>query len=272
MIINSKTNNIVKYIKGLENKKNRDASLAFVIEGIKVVSEMINSNGKYPFEYIVYSKELLNKTNAGLELVELINKLEATIEVSNQLFKYISNTETPQGVLVVMKKPSKETINIDNVIKNNESVIVLDKIQDSGNLGTIIRSAKAFDVKNIICIEGTADIYSPKVSRSTMGAILSMNFQYINEDNVSSVLKKFKEKGYFVVGTKMSSSKKIKEIQNISKAIFVLGNESNGVGKTLENICDEFVKIPMEDSQDSLNVAVAASIIMYEKYIKKNKR
>ncbi len=275
MQINSKTNNIIKYIKSLEDKKFRTKNDAFVIEGVKIVNEMINSKGEYPFESIVYSKELLAKGSIGEDMLDLICKMEkdtnlgfVMLEVSKDIFEYLSDTIAPQGVLAVAKRNLKH---IADLIKENDgdsSYIILDNVKDSGNLGTIIRSANSFNVKNVICVEGTADVYSPKVVRSAMGAILNTNICYVSKANMEMYAGRLKDLGYILVGTKMDASINIRDKKNMSKNIFVMGNEANGLSPEIENICDEFVKIPMEESQESLNVGVAASIVMYEKYIR----
>lgn len=280
MQITSKTNNIVKYIKSLEDKKYRNKYNRFVIEGVKVVNEMINSRGNYPFEYIVYCKELLSKGSIGENILEYICNIESEkiendrikkekiVGVSKEIFEYISDTITPQGVLAVATKNTKDMSELISSPRENNSYIILDNIQDSGNLGTIIRSANSFGVKNIICTEGTADIYSPKVVRSTMGAILNTNICYISNVDICLYINRLRAMGYNIVGTRMSEAIDIKELKDISKAIFVMGNEANGISAELEEMCNMFVKIPMEDVQESLNVGVAASIAMYEKYVR----
>lgn len=273
MQLNSKTNNVVKYIKSLEDKKYRNKYSSFVIEGTKIVEEIINSRGKYPFEFIVYSKELLEKVSIGEKILEYIRsqeKLEGKklVEVSKDIFEYISGTITPQGVLAVVKIEKEDISKIIESSQEGASYIILDKLQDSGNLGTIIRSANSFGVKNIICISGTADIYSPKVVRSSMGAILNTNICYATINETYEYIDKLKSLGYNIVGTKTTGNTNIRELENISKAIFVMGNEANGVSEELEAVCDKFAQIPMDPTQESLNVGVAASIVMYEKYIR----
>lgn len=278
MQIASKTNNVVKYIKSLNEKKYRNLNKAFIIEGIKVAKEIINSRGKHPFEFIVYSKELIEKNENGKQLLkDILNNVETkkTIEVTEEIYKYISDTVTPQGVLVVVKKTDiileniiLENIKKDKITKKTSSYIILDNIQDSGNLGTIIRSANSFNVQNIICTTGTADIYSPKVVRSAMGAVLDTNVSYVSMNELTSNLDHLKALGYKIVGTKINTNKQVRDLKDLSKIIFVMGNESSGISDEIENICDFLIKIPMEDTQESLNVGVAASILMYEKYIR----
>ncbi len=274
MQITSKTNNIVKYIKSLEDKKNRNKYNSFVVEGVKIVNEIVNSRGENPFEFIVYSKELLSKGSLGKDILRYVCSIENQetnekfVHVSESIFEYIADTKTPQGILAVVKRNLKDLSDLIDALATDSSYIILDNIQDSGNLGTIIRSANSFGVKNIICTEGTADVYNPKVVRSTMGAILNTNITYVSKCDITHYLEKLKKLGYNIIGTRMEGATNLREIQNISKAIFVMGNEANGLSKELEEICDMFAKIPMETVQESLNVGVAASIVMYEGYIR----
>lgn len=274
MQITSKTNNIVKYIKSLEDKKNRNKYNSFVVEGVKIVNEIVNSRGENPFEFIVYSKELLSKGSLGKDILRYVCSIENQetnekfVHVSESIFEYIADTKTPQGILAVVKRNLKDLSDLIDALATDSSYIILDNIQDSGNLGTIIRSANSFGVKNIICTEGTADVYNPKVVRSTMGAILNTNITYVSKCDITHYLEKLKKLGYNIIGTRMEGATNIREIENISKAIFVMGNEANGLSKELEEICDMFAKIPMETVQESLNVGVAASIVMYEGYIR----
>lgn len=280
MQLNSKTNSVVKYIKSLEDKKNRNKYDSFVIEGVKIVNEMINSRGNTPFEFIVYSKELLSKGSIGESTLEYIYNIESgniesnkikkekIVSVSKEIFEYISDTKTPQGILAVIKRNIKDIAEMIEKPLEKDSYIILDNIQDSGNLGTIIRSANSFGVKNIICLEGTADVYSPKVVRSTMGAILDTNICYVSKNHLAKYIEKLRDFGYKIIGTRMLDAINIREFSDSSKKIFVFGNEANGVSEEITDMCDAFVKIPMESSQESLNVGVAAAIIMYEEYIR----
>ena len=142
--------------------------------------------------------------------------------------------------------------------------MLLDKIQDAGNIGTIIRTADAFNVKGIICMENTADVYSPKVVRSTMGSILREKIIYIKSEDLFG-LKKY---GHILYGTSLSSNKYIEDINFSKKSIFVLGNEANGISEEVEKVCDSLVKIKMSGNAESLNVAIAAGIILHAQYMK----
>lgn len=274
MIITSKSNNIVKYICSLNNKKYRNKYNKYVIEGIKMVEEIINSEGYAP-EFIVYSKDILKKTNLGTQFISIIeNKIDMhnMIEVSEDVFKYITNTETPQGVISVIDKKEYDIKELEKRLNtvDNDKYIILDKIQDPGNLGTIIRSSVSFGINNIICVEGTADAFSPKVVRSTMSGILKVNLFNIKENEIEKLAYILKNKGYIMASTDLEAKEYVNEKNIDEKTIFVMGNEANGVSQEIKNKSDMFVKIPMENTIESLNVAIASSIVMYEQYVKRN--
>ena len=171
-IINSKSNSKVKFVKSLNEKKYRQKENAFYIEGIKVVSEVldINLKNKINLKYLYICKQILENANGGNELLQKIEKYNNKLNIYNidaDTFKYMTDTVTPQGVLAVIEIPK---YNISECLNND--IIVLDKLQDLGNIGTIVRTANAFNINTILCMQGSADIYSPKGIRSTMASIL----------------------------------------------------------------------------------------------------
>ena len=274
MIITSKTNNTVKYISSLKSKKYRNKYNKYVIEGIKLVEEIINSEGKAP-EFIIYSEEILKRTSLGLELLSKIEngifKNHNVIAVTEEIFKYITEFETPQGILVVVNKQNEYTLEeLETNLNQNieEKYIILDKVQDPGNLGTIIRSAVSFGVENIICIEGSVDAFSSKVVRSTMGGIRKVNIYTISSNEIENMIDILKKHKYKIVATSLNTENYINDENIDDKYIFVMGNESNGVSKEILDKCNRLVKIPMENTMESLNVGAATTIIMYEQYIR----
>ena len=275
MIITSKTNNTVKYISSLKNKKYRNKYNKYVIEGIKLVEEIINSEGNAP-EFIVYSEDVLNRSSLGIDFLtkykETVLKQSNAISVTEELFKLMADVESPQGILVVIDKENEYNIeDLEKHIINNEKYIILDKIQDPGNLGTIIRSAVSFGIRNIICTEGTVDAFSPKVIRSTMSGITKVKVYNILNSEIDKLVNILNKEKYNIIGTSLVADKYICDESISNKDIFVMGNEANGVSEYLLQKCDKYIKIPMEDSMESLNVGVATSILMYEQYSKEMK-
>ena len=267
MIIVSKSNEKIKYINSLKDKKYREKYNKYILEGIKLVDEYINLRGQTPLEFIVLSKDLLLNAQGGEKLYNKLKDSEKVIEVDSSVFSYLSDTETPQGVLVVIDKRQNKFDDLIKNIKNLEKVIVLDKVQDAGNMGTIIRSAVSFGVKNIVCIKGSVDVYSSKVIRSTMGAIDKVNVFYLDMDNMLLLKRELNNNGYILCGTDLKATKYLNETKPNDKIVYVLGNEANGISDEIKEMCDDYVKIAMESAQESLNVAIAASILMYNGYV-----
>ena len=197
------------------------------------------------------------KAGALEELIILENeKLNLDVKtsiVSNQVLKYITELETPPKILGICKKVVNDKI--------GNKILMLDRIQDPGNLGTIIRSATAFDIDTIIMSKDCVDLYNPKVLRATQGLIFNIN---IISANLETEVKKLKSQNYKILTTKVSGGKLIKDIDKNNKTVIIIGNEGNGVSEELQNLSDEFIYIKMNEKCESLNAAVATSIILYE--------
>lgn len=265
-LIVSKSNDNVKFIRSLNEKKYRTKYNAFYLEGVKVTNEILDKNEAIDILFIAYSKSLLISTNGGQALLDRISSLKnvKVLEFEENIFKYMTDTVNTQGILVVMKIPKYSLEN-----EENKNIILLDKVQDLGNIGTIIRSCNAFGVDTILCTSGTADVYSPKAVRATMGGILNVKIIYL--DDIEK-LNLFKKMGYKIATTSLKTQNSIDSIDYNNKYVFVMGNEANGVSKEIIDISDFVVKIPMSEKIESLNVGVATSIILYEQYKKTSRK
>lgn len=265
-LIVSKSNDNVKLIRSLNEKKYRTKYNAFYLEGVKVTNEILDKNEAIDILFIAYSKSLLISTNGGQALLNRISSLKniKVLEFEENIFKYMTDTVNTQGILVVMKIPKYSLEN-----EENKNIILLDKVQDLGNIGTIIRSCNAFGVDTILCTSGTADVYSPKAVRATMGGILNVKIIYLDGIEKLNLLKKM---GYKIATTSLKTQNSIDSIDYNNKYIFVMGNEANGVSKEIIDISDFVVKIPMSEKIESLNVGVATSIILYEQYKKTSRK
>lgn len=258
-VITSKSNEKAKFIKALNDKKGRIKNNCFYLEGIKVVNEVLDKKEAINLKFIACSKEILEKVNGGNNILERLKNYRnlEVIYFSKEVFESLTDTKTPQGILAVIEIPKYDKIN------DKGNILILDKIQDTGNIGTIIRSADAFGIDTIVCTKGTADCYSPKVLRSTMGSILREKIIYLDD------IHEIKNIGYTIVGTVLDDKSISLENLKISKKMaFVMGNEANGISNEVKKLCDIFVKIPMTGNAESLNVAVAASIILYKQFEK----
>ena len=253
-IISSKDNEIVKQIKKLKDKKYRDIENAYIVEGIKLVKEALQENAN--IKQIVLCDDCEKVENISKELMYEIAKHNC-IYVTNKIFKYISEVQAPQGILAVIEKN-----NANGEIDYNEDIIVaLDDIQDPGNLGTILRTVDSIGLKQILVSKGTADSYNPKVVRSTMGAIFRVKI--IECENLEQTLKEIKKHKFKIVVSSLQTDNSVYDIK-YNKKVVVIGNEANGVEKSIQEISDEKIKIPMLGKTESLNASVATGIILYE--------
>lgn len=255
--ITSINNPLVKEIKTLYRKKGRIKNKSFIIEGIKMVEEAIDND--YPIKNIIYTDHLL-KTKDGKDFFEKIRNLDNLIYVPVNIFKEISDTENPQGILGIAIFEYKSVSEIEN--KERFFLLFLDEVQDPGNMGTIIRTADAFNADGIIITDGCVDPYNPKVVRATMGSIFRVPLYYIS-DKVQE-LKKLKDMNIQIYSTSLNGSIPVYDANFNEGFILTIGNESNGVSEEIFSLSDKLIKIPMPGKAESLNAGVAASIIMYE--------
>ena len=244
MIITSKDNEIIKNIKKLKEKKYRLDS--YIVEGIKMVKEAINENQEIA---LIAIREDFK--------IDFDTKNIKTVTISNKIFNDISDVKTPQGILAVIKK------NQNNQIETNSNyILALDALQDPGNMGTIIRTADSANINQIIINKTTVDPYSPKVIRSTMGAIYRTNI--IEVEDLKTTLKEIQSKGFQIITTDLKATQSIYDINYNNKTVVVIGNEANGVSQEILQTADKKVIIPMLGKTESLNASIAASIMIYE--------
>lgn len=248
--ITSTANGQVKRIINLKNKASaRRKEGVFLAEGIKMYKET-------PKDRIeaIYIEEKFSEL-FGKDIDE-----EYTV-VSENVFKQITDTITPQGILTVVRQ--KES-SLENILKKDEKqfFILLENLQDPGNLGTIIRTAEGAGVSAIIAGKSTVDVYNPKVVRSTMGSVFRV--PYVIADDLQKEIEELKKFGVTVYGAHLNGKNYYdKENYNGSTA-FIIGNEANGLTEETASKADKLVKIPMCGRLESLNASVAAAILMYE--------
>ena len=239
MIYTSTSNEKIKALSRLNEKKYRDQEDLFLIEGEHVVLEAYKKG---------LIKELIVDENEGFKLDV------PTIHVTSKVIKYLSNLTTPPKIMAVCKKINSNTI--------GRKILILDDIQDPGNLGAIIRSAVAFNVDTIVLSVNSVDLYNSKVIRSTQGLLFYLN--YIRCD-IIDFINKIKHDNYTIYGTKVDGGKILKNVDTKKeKFAIIMGNEGNGLNKNIYPLCDDFIYIEMNNVCESLNVAVATSIILYE--------
>lgn len=243
MLITSKDNEIIKEVRKLKEKKYRKNR--FVIEGIKILKEAIVE--KENIELIIVKEG----TKIDIDIKKYKN-----IEVTEKIFNTLTDVVSPQGVLSVIRKDNNKNIDF-----NADYIVILDDLQDPGNMGTIIRTLDSANIKQLIVSKNTVDAYSSKVVRSTMGSIFRVNV--IEVENLLDTLNELKQNKFEIITTSLKAKKSIYEV-DYNKKVVVIGNEANGVNEEIENNSDYKVKIPMLGKTESLNASVAAGIMIYE--------
>lgn len=236
-MITSISNEKIKEIKLLKNNKNILKEKKFIVEGEHLIIEAFKAG-------LLLETFALDEKDYGVK----------NTVVSSNVMESISFLNTASSVIGICKLEDNET-------KLKDKIIILDGIQDPGNLGTIIRSANAFGFNDIILSNNSVKKYNDKVLRATQGMIFNMNV--ITKD-LASFIPYLKDNGYKVYGTDVVNGVNIKSITNCEKIAVVLGSEGSGISPLVKSLLDSNIYIPMNDSCESLNVGVAASIIMYE--------
>lgn len=253
-IIKSKDNSIFKQVVKLnKSAKFRRECKLFIAEGYRIVKDAVESSAD--IDYFVFSESAIVKYS---DFYKQITDTSCKCYVfSDDLFMKVTDTKTPQGVLCAIKLLDKNTV--FGTIKGDEKFVALENIQDPGNMGTIFRTAEAIGINGIIMTKDCCDIYSPKVVRSTMGAVFRMPFIIV--DKITDFISKDINSYAAVID---SSAKKITDVTFNTPCVCVIGNEGNGLTEETVNASDYAVTIPMNGRAESLNASVAASIFMWE--------
>lgn len=264
-MITSFSNGRIKFIRDLMlRSRTRKKEGLFVAEGVKMflevpvdeISEVYVTERL--FTRLKYEKELPSKYEACRERLK-----EVPYEVvADEIFARISDTVSPQGVISIVQR---REYSLEDVLssKRNALYVVLENLQDPGNLGTIMRTAEAAGVESVILGENCVDMYNPKVIRSTMGAIYRVPFTYV--ENVREAIRFMGERGISTyAATLTKTAKAYDEYDYHAATAFVIGNEGNGLTEEAISLSGAQVFIPMEGEAESLNASIAAGILMYE--------
>ena len=236
-MIESINNEQIKEIRKLKDKKYRDESNMFLVEGDHLVKE-------------AYKAGYLKKLIVTDDIYDFdVEKLLVTDKVINSISD-LNNTK-------VIGVCSKISSNLDL----NKNILILDGVQDPGNLGTIIRSCVAFNIDNLVLSNECVDLYNSKVIRSTQGMIFNIN---IIRDDLKNTIKLLKDNNYTIYGTNVNNGIDVKDVKNTEKYAIILGNEGNGISDDVNALVDKNIYIKMNENCESLNVAVSGSIILYE--------
>ncbi|MCL2415902.1 MAG: RNA methyltransferase [Defluviitaleaceae bacterium] len=247
-IITSVENKIVKQAKSLGMKKFRDKHGLFIIEGIKFIEEIPKD---WQIERLLISESCAD--------IGGIAKPESTAVISDRIFQSISDTVNPQGVMAVIKQ---KQFDINSIIKQkNPLIIMLDSINDPGNLGTILRTAQSANAAGIIMSGDCADIYSPKTIRSAAG--FAFHIPFVSVD-LPLAIQKLKAEGIAVFAAAPNAAKSLYDMDLKKPLAFVIGNESHGISREVADLADSNIKIPIIGQAESLNASMACGIMIYE--------
>lgn len=255
-IIKSKDNKLIKHIKKLGLKKYRQENNQFIIEGIRFVEEAASAGAS--IKHCLFSDSLKSERAEQL-LAKIRNSSTNMHMVEENIIQDICDTKTPQGIVAVIEK---RDYSLDDFLSSSDFIIIVDRIQDPGNLGTIIRTADAANADSIVLSDGTVDPYSPKVLRSTMGSIFHLPL-IICTDILDS-LNILKSRGFSICAASLDGNTMYYKENYIGKTAIVIGNEGSGIDSNIKRYADKLVKIPMPGRAESLNAAVAAGILMFE--------
>lgn len=273
--ITSATNPKIKAIKKLEQKRQRDREGLFVIEGFHLVEEAIKHHAE--IEMILHTDTADQTQLTGIKAMlqqnaaELPNAIEI-ITITDSILTTLSQTPAPQGILAILKQPKqmleeilegKTNTNTVKLAKQRplQHLLLLDNVQDPGNVGTMIRTAEAAGFKAIILGEGSADLYNDKTIRATQGALFQLP---IIRGNLEKLLPAIHNAGYESWVTTLEEATFYHELEKPAKCALIMGNEGQGVDLKLQKLATTKVKIPMLGQSESLNVGMAAGILIYD--------
>jgi len=255
--ITAVSNPRIKSIKGLAQKKNRDANGTFLVEGMKLVRDAFEQG--WEIDTLIYAAT----TNSTEQITELAAKVRVTgadiLEVNEKVLTSITRKDNPQMVIAVIKQQWQEP---PQNPKSNDTVwIALDRVRDPGNLGTIMRTADSAGAEGIILVDETTDPFSLEATRASMGSIFNVSLVNMTQDEFLSWRPNWQGQ---VIGTHLEGAVDFRAINYESQSVLlVMGNEQQGLPDTLAETCDTLALIPMHGAADSLNLAIATGVMLF---------
>ena len=251
-MITSTSNPQVKRLLQLQKKgKVRNEEKVFIVEGLRMFQEVPSER----VEKVYISETLYNRKKQELNLSKFSYEI-----LADSVFSHVSDTKTPQGILCVVRQ---KKYNVDELLKaKTPHFMVLDNLQDPGNLGTIVRTAEGAGVDAVFLSKESVDIYNPKTIRSTMGSIYRMPVVYV--EDLVELLCAFRERGIKSYAAHLDGKNSYDKENYQSGTAILIGNEGNGLRDCVTESADILVQIPMLGQVESLNAAIAASVLMFE--------
>ncbi len=262
-LIIGKSNSTIIRIGKLQNKKYRNDEKLFICDGVKLFLEAYKFNAV--IKYVVIDNEALLDTDIVNKIKALQAKGTIVLCVDKSNFQKLTTETAPQGIITVCeyyfdKHSFSEAYENSN---KSEKIVMIESVRDPGNMGTILRNAVAFGIDRLVLSSDCVDIYSPKVVRSSMGAIFKINITVVN-DFCKTVLD-LKKQERRVIGAALGKDSMVLGKDPISSSdVFILGNEGHGLSDAVLDICSETIFIPIKENTESLNVSIASAILMWE--------
>lgn len=256
IIISTEQNPQIKSFRALQQKKYREEKGKFIVEGVRFLEEALDNDC---LEKVFISEAVGENQRIGTFLETCLANSIPTIKVTEKVFKTMTETVNSQGILGVGKQPNWNT---EDLFQGGALILLVDGVQDPGNLGTIIRTCQGAGVSGLIVTKGTVDIYNPKVLRSTMGAIFKLPI--IKWDDNSDLLQLILMKGFQFIAADLDTDINYYDVNLKEPTVIMVGNEANGPSPEILQRADIKAKLPMPGGQESLNVAVATGILLFE--------
>lgn len=260
MITSTANAQVKELIKLTKKSRAREEAGVFIVEGPRMAGELMEDpKWRERIEKIYLSESYAAKHEEECDKIRGICRVEL---MADSVFAHVSDTKTPQGILAVVRRQEYGMPDVLGRQPGRSHVIVLDNLQDPGNLGTIFRTAEAAGVTGILLSRDCVDIYNPKVIRSTMGAIFRVPFLYV--DDLPGAIGGMKEAGVRVFAAHLEGRNAYDREDYSCGTAFLIGNEGNGLREEVAECADCRVRIPMQGKAESLNAAVAAAVLMFE--------
>lgn len=257
-VITSLQNDTIKLAVALKQKKQRDAAGLFVAEGVRLIEEVCSAD--WQVETCFYTEAVVSNKRAESLLNLLQEKPCRMVKVSEAVYHKMSDTEQPQGIMAIVKKGGHLLSTI--LAADKAFIVILDAVQDPGNLGTVIRTADAAGASGVVLTKGCTDLYSSKAVRATMGSLFHLPI--VDGVSYDELIRSLQEKNIHMIATSLTSSSLYYEADFNQPVAVIFGNEGNGVSEELLCKANSRIFIPLLGRAESLNVAASAAVILYE--------
>lgn len=262
MITSSSNNKVKQIVQWQKNARERDRAGVFLAEGFKMFEEV--PEGSLVEAYV--TQEALDKLQALPALREKLDGIHWEV-VADNVFAKMSDTRTPQGILFTVRQPDYR---LEELLEAPAPFLVLlENLQDPGNLGTILRAGEGAGITGVIATRDTVDVFHPKTIRATMGSVFRVPFLYT--EDLGQMMAELHKRGIHTYAAHLEGRRYYDDFSFREGTAFLIGNEGNGLRRETAELAEEYVRIPMEGKVESLNAAVAASLLMYEVHRQRKK-